>query len=249
MTSSTITDADLSNILRVVECAEAADDVEPFYSSVLVALRELVPCDDITFQVMDLRRQLASGVCVTDAGVSYDLMDPDPAIEQEFWAAYWAHRPALDLAVEGVREYWAAIKADTGADWDDGRVCELWLADFRGWLSVNPAVIDVLADLRAGGTPLALLSNAGPDFGSFFRHGVLGEYLDAVYVSGELKLLKPGPEIYQHVLDDLGITAAGAVFIDNRADNVRGAQELGITGHVFTDAAALRAFLESLAAT
>lgn len=90
MTSSTITDADLSNILRVLECAEAADDVEPFYSSVLVALRELVPCDDITFQVMDLRRQLASGVCVTDAGVSYELMDPDPAIEQEFWAAYWA---------------------------------------------------------------------------------------------------------------------------------------------------------------
>ena len=44
----------------------------------------------------------------------------------------------------------------------------------------------------------------------------------------------------------LGIIPAEAVFIDNRADNVRGAQELGITGHVFTDAGTLRAFLESL---
>jgi len=166
----------------------------------------------------------------------------------EFWASYWAHRPALDLAVEGVREYWAAIAADTGADWDDGRVCELWLADFRSWLSVNPGTVDVLAGLRAGGTRLALLSNAAPDYGSYFRHGILGEYFDAVYVSGELKLLKPSAQIYQHVLDDLGIAASDAIFIDNRADNVRGAEELGITGHVFTNAATLRAFLESVAA-
>jgi putative hydrolase of the HAD superfamily len=48
------------------------------------------------------------------------------------------------------------------------------------------------------------------------------------------------------VLDDLGISAAGAVFIDNREVNVRGAEALGITGHLFTDVAALRAFLASL---
>jgi putative hydrolase of the HAD superfamily len=196
--------------------------------------------------IIDYGEVISRSPSAADRAVLEELAGVD---RERFWAAYWAHRPALDLAVEGVREYWAAIMAAVGADWDDGRVCELWLADFRGWLSVNPAVIDVLADLHAGGTRLALLSNAGPDFGSFFRHGILGEYLDAVYVSGELKLLKPGPEIYQHVLDDLGIAAAEAVFIDNREDNVRGAQELGITGHVFTGAAALRAFLESLAAT
>jgi putative hydrolase of the HAD superfamily len=196
--------------------------------------------------IIDYGEVISRSPSAADRAVLEELAGVD---RERFWAAYWAHRPALDLAVEGVREYWAAIMAAVGADWDDGRVCELWLADFRGWLSVNPTVIDVLADLHAGGTRLALLSNAGPDFGSFFRHGILGEYLDAVYVSGELKLLKPGPEIYQHVLDDLGIAAAEAVFIDNREDNVRGAQELGITGHVFTGAAALRAFLESLAAT
>ncbi len=48
---------------------------------------------------------------------------------------------------------------------------ELWAADFRSWLSINPAIVRVLAELRAGGTPLALLSNAGPDYGSYFRHG------------------------------------------------------------------------------
>jgi putative hydrolase of the HAD superfamily len=166
---------------------------------------------------------------------------------EKFWASYWAHRPELDLALEGVRQYWTAIAADTGADWDDGRIVELWAADLRSWMSVNPATIDVLADLKAGGTRLALLSNAAPDYGSYFRHGLLGEYFDAFYLSGELKLLKPSAAIYQHVLADLGVPARDAVFVDNRADNVAGAEELGITGHVFTDAGTLRAFLQSLA--
>ena len=166
---------------------------------------------------------------------------------EPFWRAYFAHRDGLDQGGAGVAAYWRAIADEVGAQWDDARVHELWAADFRSWLSINPGTIEVLADLKAGGTRLALLSNAGADFGSYFRYGPLGDFFAACYVSGELNLLKPHAEIYQHVLADLGITAADAVFIDNREKNVRGAEAAGITGHVFTDAGALRAFLESLA--
>jgi putative hydrolase of the HAD superfamily len=167
--------------------------------------------------------------------------------EEPFWAAYRAHRDGLDQGTGGVAAYWRAIARDIGANWDSARVHELWAADFRSWLSINPATVEVLADLRAGGTPLALLSNAGADFASFFRHGPLGDFFSACYVSGELGLLKPHQDIYRHVLRDLGITPAEAVFTDNRAANVAGAQSLGITGHVFTGADGLRAFLASLA--
>ena len=163
-----------------------------------------------------------------------------------FWAAYSAHRDGLDLGKAGVTAYWRAIAEDTGADWDDARVHELWAADLRSWTSINPAVIDVLGDLQAAGTPMALLSNAGPDYASYFRHGPLADFFSACYVSGELGLLKPHPEIYRHVLGDLGITAAECVFVDNKASNVAGAEALGITGHVFTDAARLREFLATL---
>jgi putative hydrolase of the HAD superfamily len=148
-----------------------------------------------------------------------------------------------------VAAYWRAIADEVGADWDDARVHELWAADFRSWLSINPGTVEVLADLRAGGTRLALLSNAGADFGSYFRYGPLGDFFASCYVSGELNLLKPHAEIYRHVLADLGVDAADAVFIDNRENNVRGARALGITGHVFTDTGALRAFLVALAAS
>jgi putative hydrolase of the HAD superfamily len=163
-----------------------------------------------------------------------------------FWRSYFAHRDGLDQGSAGVAAYWQAIARDLRVSWDDARVHELWAADFRSWLSINPGTIEVLADLKVGGTRLALLSNAGPDFGSYFRHGPLGGFFAACYVSGELNLLKPQPEIYRHVLDDLGISAAEAVFIDNREANVRGAEALGITGHLFTGATALRAFLTSL---
>jgi putative hydrolase of the HAD superfamily len=166
---------------------------------------------------------------------------------EPFWRAYWGHRDGLDQGTGDVAGYWRAIADEIGAQWDDARVHELWVADFRGWLSVNPATIEVLADLRAGGTAMALLSNAGRDFGSYFRHGPLGDFFGTCYVSGELGLLKPHAEIYQHVLADLTITPAEAIFIDNREPNVAGAQALGITGHVFTGADGLRAFLTSLA--
>jgi putative hydrolase of the HAD superfamily len=172
----------------------------------------------------------------------------DHAAAERFWTAYSAHRDGLDQGAAGVAAYWRAIARDTGATWDDARVHELWAADFRSWLSINPDIVELLADLRAGGTPLALLSNAGPDYGSYFRHGPLGDFFTACYVSGELGLLKPHPDIYRHVLDDLGITPADAIFIDNRETNVAGAQALGITGHVFTDAGRLREFLAALAA-
>ena len=166
-----------------------------------------------------------------------------------FWRAYSAHRNGLDQGTAGVYAYWQAIADDVGASWDDARIHELWAADMRSWMRINPGTIEVLADLKAGGTPMALLSNAGADYGSYFRHGPLGDYFTACYVSGELNMLKPHAEIFRHVLADLGITAAEAVFTDNRDSNVRGAQALGITGHVFTDPGSLRAFLTSLAAS
>ena len=166
---------------------------------------------------------------------------------EPFWHAYFAHRDGLDQGGAGVAAYWRAIAEEVGATWDDARVHELWAADFRSWLSINPGTVEIIADLKAGGTRLALLSNAGADFGSYFRHGPLGDYFAACYISGELNLLKPHPEIYQHVLGDLGVSAADTVFIDNRESHVRGAEAVGITGHVFTGPGELRTFLTSLA--
>ncbi|GAB3385391.1 HAD family phosphatase [Humibacter soli] len=171
----------------------------------------------------------------------------EDARAETFWAAYWQHRSELDQGTLSIHDYWRRIEAESGAQWSEATLHLLWVTDFRGWLSVEPGTIDVLVDLRDGGTRLALLSNAGADFASYFRHGLLGSLFEQVFVSGELLLVKPDAAIFRHALDELGIDAAHAVFIDNKPENVEGAEAIGITGHVFTSPAALRAFLVSLA--
>ena len=196
--------------------------------------------------IVDYGEVISLSQSAVDRETIADLAGVSGAGEPPFWRAYFAHRDGLDLGSAGVAAYWQAIAADIGASWDDARVHELWAADFRSWLSINPGTVEVLADLKAGGTRLALLSNAGPDYGSYFRHGPLGDFFAACYVSGELNLLKPHQEIYRHVLDDQRVGATDAVFIDNKESNVRGAQALGMAGHVFTGPPGLREFLTSL---
>ena len=130
------------------------------------------------------------------------------------------------------------IAADCGADWDAGRRQALWNADMRGWLTAEPDVVALIGELAAGGTRLALLSNAAEEYGGLFRFAPISRWFEQAFLSGELRLSKPDPAIYLHVCRELGIAPAALVFVDNRAENVRGAESIGATAHVFTTAAA-----------
>lgn len=164
-----------------------------------------------------------------------------------FWPVYWAHRDDLDHGVVTVAEYWARVGADLGREYSPSHVQRLWAVDFRSWISVEPGAIDILDDLQAGGTRLALLSNAGFDFGDPFRRSPMGRYFERVFVSAEVGLIKPDPEIYRLVARELGVEPADLVFVDNKPENVAGAESIGVTGHVFTGVADLRTFLTALA--
>jgi putative hydrolase of the HAD superfamily len=174
------------------------------------------------------------------------LVAASGASEEDFLAAYDADRDALDQGLITTTAYWIGIGAALGFDWDLAQAHLMWSLDFRAWTTADPEVVRVVSDLDAGGTRVALLSNAAPDYGSAFRFSPMGELFEQVFVSGELLLLKPDPAIYRHAAEALGLSPTDLVFIDNRVANVRGAESIGITGHVYTDPASLRAFLESL---
>ena len=164
-----------------------------------------------------------------------------------FWELYNRYRDDLDQGVTLPREYWSLIARDAGVEWSPAQLQQLWAADIRSWISVEPGTVQLLAELHAGGTRVALLSNAGFDFSDPFRHSPMAAYFEAMFVSAELGLIKPDPEIYRVTARELGIALEQMVFIDNKKINVDAATSLGVTGHVFTTVAELRAFLESLA--
>ncbi len=171
------------------------------------------------------------------------------ADREQFWAAYWRHRPSLDVAAMTVMEYWRAIERDVGADWDAQRIHQLYLADFRSWLVIDQPTLEVLLDLKAGGTRLALLSNAGPDFSSYYRSGMLGDLFERVFTSAELGVLKPDPGIFRAVLRELDVPASSVIFVDDMQQNIDAATTLGIHSHHYTDAGKLRSFLNLQATT
>ncbi|WP_375387751.1 HAD-IA family hydrolase [uncultured Amnibacterium sp.] len=165
----------------------------------------------------------------------------------DFWRAYQADRDGLDQGLIATADYWIGIGAACGQRWDVPMAQRMWALDFRSWTSADPEVVRVLTDLVDGGTRIALLSNAAADYGAAFRFSPMGALFERVFVSAELLLLKPDPAIYRYVAEALGVEPAAMAFIDNREANVRGAESIGIAGHVYTDPAALRGFLASLA--
>ena len=66
-------------------------------------------------------------------------------------------------------------------------------------------------------------------------------------VSAEEKLMKPDPAIYELLCRRYGLVPAECLFVDDNADNCRGAEVAGMRSFHFTgDAAALEAAIEAL---
>ena len=89
-------------------------------------------------------------------------------------------------------------------------------------------------------------TNFGDEFWSGFRPTApVFDLFQDIVVSGTEKMVKPSAEIYKLAIARFGIDPARALFIDDRAENIAGAEACGLKGHLFRNAAALRAELSS----
>jgi 2-haloacid dehalogenase len=125
---------------------------------------------------------------------------------------------------------------------------EAWPARFEETMAGPIAgTVDVLAELRARGVPLYALSNwSAETFPRARARFPFLEWFDGIVISGALRIAKPDPAIYRHLLEAYDLRAGELVFIDDAARNVEAAEALGIRAVRFTDAAALRADLVEL---
>ncbi len=70
--------------------------------------------------------------------------------------------------------------------------------------------------------------------------------LDGMLISKDVHLLKPDRDIYQAFCDKFGVKAEECIFIDDKEENIRGAQQYGMQGIVFRNAQQLRQALMPL---
>ena len=113
------------------------------------------------------------------------------------------------------------------------------------WHETLPGAIEdtvvILDELHQNGVPLYAITNFnGPKFRETQkRFDFLNRFRDIV-VSGEVKMLKPDPGIYEHFLERNRLTPESCLFIDDSAANVAGAREVGIEALHFTAPQQLR---------
>ena len=127
------------------------------------------------------------------------------------------------------------IRQAIGRPVGDEAIDEAW----NSFLDGIPAYkLDFLLELRKRYT-VCLLSNTNAihwdyacthDFAQGGRR--VEDYFDRIYLSYQLKIIKPDTEIFQAVLADAGLTPEETLFIDDAEANCRTARSLGI--HTYT---------------
>lgn len=108
----------------------------------------------------------------------------------------------------------------------------LWYQPILEASSVDPGVADMLRDLRAAGTKMAIVSNTFVPGYCLDRHleaeGLLEFFPIRIY-SSQVRFRKPQRRIFQMALEQVGVDAARAIFIGDlpKAD-IRGAKRAGM---------------------
>lgn len=94
---------------------------------------------------------------------------------------------------------------------------------------------DALLQLRQQGMRVVLLSNTNPFMMRWARserfdgHGhSLDHYFDHLYLSYEMRLMKPSAQIFQAMLDSEGVAPQHMLFVDDSQRNCDAAAALGI---------------------
>ena len=119
-----------------------------------------------------------------------------------------------------------------------------WLDMFEGYV---PGVPTLMARLEEKRVPLYGLSNLSDEVAEeTFDAFPIIKILRDVVVSGEEKIVKPEPRIFELTLDRMGQPEPSDVlFIDDSAPNCAAAEALGIKAHHFTGAPGLETRLVS----
>lgn len=145
-----------------------------------------------------------------------------------------AGRPLAEMVAERIGEFpqhEALIRAY------ESRFCETIPGPVEG-------MHELVAELDAAGVPMFVITNFGHEFWHQFRPTQpVFDRFRGIVVSGTEKMAKPDPAIYRLALDRFGLAAEDTLFIDDRADNIAGAESVGIAGHVFADEANVRLWL------
>ena len=194
--------------------------------------------------ILDYGQVLARCPTAEEFGRMAEMFNVSSELFYELWEA---SRGPYDRGDFTADEYWLKLAAQTNTSLDGRKIEILRKAEVEIWAHPNPGMLDWVSQLHAAGIKTGLLSNMPWDLVTHVRTNCQWmEDFAFKTLSAEMRLIKPDPAIYEHTLHGLGVSAAEALFVDDREANVRAARTLGIRAIQFRSIARLRDDLEAL---
>jgi putative hydrolase of the HAD superfamily len=152
---------------------------------------------------------------------------------EEFLDPY--HQNGIFLKLEegtlSREEFYDALRCETGKPISNEAIDAGWMGFLK---EVSVVKLRLLEDLRARGYRLYLLSNTNPIVMSwallpaFSSEGKpLNAYFDKLYLSYQMKCVKPDPAIFHQMIADSGMIPAETLFIDDGPANIQMGKQLG----------------------
>lgn len=140
------------------------------------------------------------------------------------------------------QEFHRALCAKLHVEIEFDQFIDLW----NGLLSANEDIAPLVEELGSGHR-LVLASNTDAiHFAYSEQHFDVLRAFGQYFLSYEMGLLKPDPAYFHHVLYGLWVSPGDCIFIDDRVENVRSAQNIGIKSLVFESADRLKSDLQEL---
>ena len=152
----------------------------------------------------------------------------------ELLSAY--HQKGIFLELEegklSKEEFYEAVRKEAGKFISDEAIDYGWM----GFLKEIPQEkLTMLENLKKKGYRLYLLSNTNPvvmDWAhspAFSPQGKsIDDFFDKLYLSYEIGITKPNPEIFRYMINDSGMVPSETLFIDDGIANVEAGKKIGM---------------------
>ncbi len=105
---------------------------------------------------------------------------------------------------------------------------------FFGGDVIDRKLVEYLRSLR-GNVSTGLISNAWSGLRDFITKENIIDIFDTVTISAEVGVVKPEAKIYQLALEQAGVRAGEAVFVDDMKANIEACEKVGMKGILFRD--------------
>lgn len=107
---------------------------------------------------------------------------------------------------------------------------------FIGTLEPNPPMIELMRELKGEGLRMAMLTNNVREWEPLWRPMLpVDEIFELVVDSAFVGTRKPEPEIYELILERLGLPAEACILVDDLVHNCEGATAVGMHAVHFRD--------------